>query len=260
MEKASIVIVGAGPAGLMAAEVLAEAGAKVTVCDAMAAPARKFLLAGKSGLNLTKAEPPERFIAHYGSAAERLRPALDRFGSDDVRAWTERLGIETFVGSSGRVFPKAMKASPLLRAWLKRLGGRGVELRTRHRWLGFDAGAPLFETPEGQVRLNADAVLLALGGASYPRLGSDAAWVPILSDEGIAIAPLRPANCGFDCAWSPAFVERFAGTPVKSVTATSYAGTSAGEFVVSAHGIEGGLVYEHSAALRDALERDGTAG
>ena len=259
MEKASIVIVGAGPAGLMAAEVLAEAGAKVTICDAMAAPARKFLLAGKSGLNLTKAEPPERFITHYGSAAERLRPALDRFGSDDVRAWTEGLGIETFVGSSGRVFPKAMKASPLLRAWLKRLGGRGVELRTRHRWLGLDAGAPIFETPEGQVRITADAVLLALGGASYPRLGSDAAWVPILSNEGIAIAPLRPANCGFDCAWSPTFVERFAGAPVKSVTATSYAGTSAGEFVVSAHGIEGGLVYEHSAALRDAFERDGTA-
>ncbi len=243
----------------MAAEVLAEAGAKVTVCDAMAAPARKFLLAGKSGLNLTKAEPPERFIAHYGAAAERLRPALDQFGSDDVRAWVEGLGIETFVGSSERVFPKAMKASPLLRAWLKRLGDMGVELRTRHRWLGFDAGTPIFETPEGQVRVGADAVLLTLGGASYPRLGSDAAWVPILSAEGIAIAPLRPANCGFDCVWSSAFIERFAGTPVKSVTATSDAGTSAGEFVVSAHGIQGSLVYEHSAALRDALERDGTA-
>ena len=259
MENASIVIVGAGPAGLMAAEVLAEAGAKVTVCDAMAAPARKFLLAGKSGLNLTKAEPSERFVAHYGAAAERLKPALDQFGNNEVRAWADGLGIETFVGSSGRVFPKVMKASPLLRAWLKRLGGMGVDLRTRHRWFGFDADAPLFETPEGQVRLSADAVLLALGGASYPRLGSDAAWVPILSDEGIAIRPLRPANCGFDCAWSPTFVERFAGAPVKSVTATSDAGTSAGEFVVSAHGIEGSLVYEHSAALRDALERDGTA-
>ncbi len=259
MEHGSIVIVGAGPAGLMAAEVLAEAGEKVVLCDAMAAPARKLLLAGKSGLNLTKAEPFERFVARYGAAAEVLEPSLDRFGNDDVRAWAEGLGIATFVGSSGRVFPKAMKASPLLRAWLKRLGGLGVELRARHRWVGFDKGAPVFTTPDGQVRVEADAVVLALGGASYPRLGSDAAWVPILEAQDIAIAPLRPANCGFDCAWSAGFAERYAGLPVKSVSAASDAGTSAGEFVVSAGGIEGSLVYEHSAALRDALERDGSA-
>ena len=255
----SVAIIGGGPAGLMAAEHLAGKGHRVTVYDAMPTVGRKFLLAGKSGLNITHAEDYARFVTRYGAANGRLRPVLDLMTPDAIRAWAADLGTETFVGSSGRVFPKVMKASPLLRAWLKRLEGAGVTILTRHRWTGFNGEALLFETPDGQKRVVADATLLALGGASWPKLGSDAAWVPLLKAEGIDIAPLRPANCGFDCDFSESFDSRFSGQPVKSVKATSAAGTTQGEFVISRGGIEGSLIYAHSAALRDALDRDGQA-
>ena len=255
----SVAIIGGGPAGLMAAEHLAGKGHRVTVYDAMPTVGRKFLLAGKSGLNITHAEDYARFVTRYGAANDRLRPVLDLMTPDAIRVWAADLGTETFVGSSGRVFPKVMKASPLLRAWLKRLEGMGVTILTRHRWTGFDGDALLFDTPDGQKRVVADATLLALGGASWPRLGSDAAWVPLLEAEGIEITPLRPANCGFDCDFSEGFDTRFSGQPVKSVRATSAAGTTQGEFVISKGGIEGSLIYAHSAALRDALDRDGQA-
>ncbi|CDZ41782.1 Flavoprotein, HI0933 family/uncharacterized flavoprotein, family [Neorhizobium galegae bv. officinalis] len=254
-----IAIIGGGPAGLMAAEVLSAAGHAVTVYEAMPTFGRKFLLAGKSGLNITHSEDFSSFAERFGNASPRLRPALEAFTPDDVRAWAAGLGTETFVGTSGRVFPKAMKASPLLRAWLRRLEAQGVTLSTRHRWVGFAENGYRFETPEGPVTVRPDAALLALGGASWPRLGSDAAWVPWLRDKGIVIADLRPANCGFDVAWSEAFRERFAGEPLKSVSTTSGAGIFPGEFVVSKHGIEGSLVYAHSAALRDRLVAEGRA-
>ncbi|MBB4274832.1 TIGR03862 family flavoprotein [Rhizobium mongolense] len=254
MKKKQISIIGGGPAGLMAAEVLSAAGHAVTIYEAMPTVARKFLLAGKSGLNITHSEDYERFVARFGKASDRLRPALDGFKPDDVRAWAEGLGTETFTGSSGRVFPKVMKASPLLRAWIARLEAHGVSILTRHRWTGFEDGGYAFETPQGHRVIHPDAALLALGGASWPRLGSNAAWVPWLHEKGVSIAPFRPANCGFDVDWSETFRGRFAGEPLKSVTATSPAGTFPGEFVITRHGIEGSLVYAHSAALRDALE------
>ncbi|MCQ1767120.1 TIGR03862 family flavoprotein [Neorhizobium galegae] len=259
MMTKQIAIIGGGPAGLMAAEVLSAAGHAVTVYEAMPTFGRKFLLAGKSGLNITHSEDFSSFAERFGNASPRLRPALEAFTPDDVRAWAAGLGTETFVGTSGRVFPKAMKASPLLRAWLRRLEAQGVTLSTRHRWVGFAENGYRFETPEGPVTVRPDAALLALGGASWPRLGSDAAWVPWLRDKGIVIADLRPANCGFDVAWSEAFRERFAGEPLKSVSTTSGAGIFPGEFVVSKHGIEGSLVYAHSAALRDRLVAEGRA-
>lgn len=255
----NVAIIGGGPAGLMAAERLAAKGHLVTVYDAMPTVGRKFLLAGKSGLNITHAEDYARFVTRYGAANDRLRPVLDLMTPEAIRAWAAGLGTETFVGTSGRVFPNVMKASPLLRAWLKRLEGMGVTILIRHRWTGFDADALLFDTPDGPKRVTADATLLALGGASWPKLGSDAAWVPLLEAEGIDIAPLRPANCGFDCDFSESFDTRFCGQPVKSVKATSAAGTTQGEFVISRGGIEGSLIYAHSAALRCALDRDGQA-
>ncbi|MND52681.1 dihydropyrimidine dehydrogenase subunit A [compost metagenome] len=255
----TIAIIGGGPAGLAAAEQLSAAGLAVTVYDAMPTFARKFLLAGKSGLNITHSEDFTRFAERFGQASPRLRPALDAFTPDDVRRWAAELGTETFIGTSGRVFPMVMKASPLLRAWLKRLEAQGVTLKTRHRWTGFDTGGYRFTTPDGEITIRPDAALLALGGASWPRLGSDAAWVPWLTDQGIKIHDLQPANCGFDVAWSEIFTERFAGAPLKSVSTTSDAGTYPGEFVISKHGIEGSLVYAHSAALRDRLLRDGKA-
>ncbi|MFK4768931.1 TIGR03862 family flavoprotein [Rhizobium sp. ZW T2_16] len=255
----TIAIIGGGPAGLAAAEQLSAAGLAVTVYDAMPTFARKFLLAGKSGLNITHSEDFSGFAERFGQASPRLRPALNAFTPDDVRRWAAELGTETFVGTSGRVFPTVMKASPLLRAWLKRLEAQGVTLKTRHRWTGFDADGYCFATPDGEVTIRPDATLLALGGASWPRLGSDAAWVPWLKDQGIAVRDLQPANCGFDVGWSEIFVERFAGAPLKSVSTTSDAGTYPGEFVISKHGIEGSLVYAHSAALRDRVLRDGKA-
>jgi uncharacterized flavoprotein (TIGR03862 family) len=257
MKKKQIAIIGGGPAGLMTAETLAGSGHAITVYDAMPTVARKFLLAGKSGLNITHSEDYAQFAARFGSASSRLRPALDALTPDDIRRWAGELGTETFVGSSGRVFPTVMKASPLLRAWLARLETQGVVIARRHRWIGFADGGLIFETQEGRMVIQPDAALLALGGASWPKLGSDAAWVPWLRERGVDIAPFRPANCGFDVNWSEVFRERFAGAPLKAVTATSAAGTFPGEFVISEHGIEGSLVYVHAAALRDDLERDG---
>jgi uncharacterized flavoprotein (TIGR03862 family) len=243
----------------MAAEVLGSAGHKVSVYEAMPTVGRKFLLAGKSGLNLTHAESYEQFRSRFGDASPRLRDALDAFTPENVREWAAGLGTETFVGSSQRVFPRAMKASPLLRAWLRHLDGLGVEIFTRHRWTGFEGSALRFEAPQGPLTVEADAVLLALGGASWPRLGSDAAWTGWLTERGVAINPFRPANCGFDVAWSDVMRTGFAGAPAKGVSATSSIGTLPGEFVVSADGVEGSLVYHHAAALRDGLEREGRA-
>jgi uncharacterized flavoprotein (TIGR03862 family) len=251
----TIAIIGGGPAGLAAADILSETGHDVTVYDAMPTIGRKFLLAGKSGLNLTHAEDHDTFVGRFGAATPRLRRALDAFPPAAVREWADGLGSETFVGTSGRVFPKVMKASPLLRAWRRRLEESGVSIITRWRWTGLaDAGGFLFETPEGLRHVTSDATLLALGGASWPRLGSDARWVGPLGAAGVRIHPFRPANCGFDVAWSADFVARFAGAAVKSVVATSGAGSFQGEFVISRHGIEGSLVYAHSASLRDALD------
>ena len=263
MASASIAIIGGGPAGLMAAEVLSAHGHAISIFDAMPSLGRKLLLAGKTGLNITHSEPHERFVTRYGAANDWLKPMLDAFGPRAVETWANGLGAECFSGSSGRVFPKAMKASPLLRAWLKRLEAQGVKLFKRHRWTGVEAGAGglalSFETPEGESRLAFDAGLLALGGASWPRLGSDGGWVKILEGHGVPVSSLKPANCGFDVSWSEHFASRFAGAPVKGVTAKSDAGTMPGEFVVSQTGIEGSLVYAHSAALRDLLEAQGKA-
>jgi uncharacterized flavoprotein (TIGR03862 family) len=259
MAGKQIAIIGGGPAGLMAAEVLSLSGHAVTVYDAMPTFGRKFLLAGKSGLNITHSEDYDRFASRFGGASDRLRPALDTFTPADVRAWAAGLGTETFVGTSGRVFPKAMKASPLLRAWLGRLEAQGAKLLKRHRWTGFAGDDLVFETPNGRAVIRSDATLLALGGASWPRLGSDGAWATLLRNEGVEITDLQPANCGFDVAWSDIFKNRFAGAPLKSVTATSDAGTFPGEFVISGHGIEGSLVYANAAALRDRLSLDGRA-
>ncbi|WP_274532525.1 TIGR03862 family flavoprotein [Devosia sp. Leaf420] len=252
-------IIGGGPAGLMAAEILATAGHSVTVFEAMPTVGRKFLMAGKSGLNITHAESHSALLDRYGAARPMLENALNRFTGEDVRTWCAGLGVETFVGSSGRVFPKAMKASPLLRAWLARLQDLGVTIRSQCRWTGFDGNSLTFETRTGEERHQFDAVLLALGGASWPRLGSDAAWVAPLRMQGVEITPFLPANCGFEVAWSSFFIERFAGQPLKSVTATSAAGTIPGEFVVNRWGIEGSLVYAHAATLRDEIIAKGTA-
>lgn len=250
-----IAIVGGGPAGLMAAEVISGAGYFVTVYEGMPTVGRKLLMAGKSGLNLTHAEAMGDFFSRFGAARAFLKPILAAFDNEAVREWAAGLGSETFVGSSGRVFPKAMKASPLLRAWLERLAEQGTAIQTRHRWLGFEGDKLVFETPEGEVREAFDAVVLALGGASWPRLGSDAAWVPWLEARGVAVDRFRPANCGFDVDWSEHIIERFAGAPVKAVAV----GPIRGEFVISRTGVEGSLVYGQSGALRDGLEAGPTA-
>ncbi len=257
----SIAIVGGGPAGLMAAErIVAVDGQKVAIFDAMPSPGRKFLMAGRGGLNITHAEPADAFAGRYGSRRGILEPLLREFGPEHLRAWIHGLGIETFVGTSGRVFPKEMKAAPLLRAWLHRLRVAGVEIRVRHRWLGWDAtGALRFLTPDGERLARFDAVVLALGGGSWAKLGSDGAWVPLLAHEGVPVAPLQPANCGFDVAWSPHFSARFAGHPVKSVVASVGERRQQGEFNITASGIEGGLIYALSAPLRDRLTATGAA-
>ncbi|MBI5785096.1 MAG: TIGR03862 family flavoprotein [Rhodocyclales bacterium] len=256
----AVAVIGGGPAGLMAAEVLSQAGMGVDVFDAMPSVGRKFLMAGKGGLNLSHAEPREQFVARYGDRRKFVEPWLAKFGADELRAWASKLGIETYVGSSGRIFPIDMKAAPLLRAWLHRLRASGVKFHARHRWLGWNAdGALRFATPGGETSIRADAVVLALGGGSWAKLGSDGAWVPALKDAGIAVAPLKPANCGFDVAWSDFFRNKFAGEPVKSVAASFGSVTRRGEFVVTGHGVEGGLVYALSAPLRDAIEAHGHA-
>lgn len=270
--RVDVAVIGAGPAGLMAAETLAAAGLSVDLYDAMPSVGRKFLMAGKGGMNLTHSEPGPQFVARYGSRADAVGGWLGRFGADDLRSWVHRLGIDTFVGSSGRVFPVDMKAAPLLRAWLGRLRGAGVRLHVRHRWLGWreqDVAGPgclRFATPDGEREVKARAVVLALGGASWPRLGSDAAWVPWLQAQRVGVAPLVPSNCGFETAWSEHFRERFAGQPVKAVAmALADDGTGPqpafrqGEFVISETGIEGSLVYALSAPIRDRIAAQGRA-
>jgi uncharacterized flavoprotein (TIGR03862 family) len=236
VQQLEVTIVGAGPAGLMAAEVLATGGAKVTIVDHMPNPARKFLLAGRGGLNLTHSEPMEALLERYGPAAEFLTPAIRAFPPSALVEWVNGLGIETFVGSSGRVFPKQMKASPLLRAWLKRLEALGVTLKSRTRWEGFDG----------------NTTILAMGGASWPQLGSDAEWIPIVRAENIRVNAFRPANSRFLVDWTPVFRNRFAGTPVKNV-GLNYSGTKVrGELMISSEGIEGGAIYAISRHMRDA--------
>lgn len=261
----SAAVIGGGPAGLMAAETLLAAGISVDLYDAMPSVGRKFLLAGKGGLNLTHAEDSSRFITRYGARQAQIGPLLGQFGVAQLRDWVQGLGVETFVGSSQRVFPKEMKAAPLLRAWLHRLRGAGLRIHVRHRWQGWnDEGALRFNTPQGEKTVNASATILALGGASWSRLGSDGAWVPLLEARGIAVAPLQPANCGFDIAWSHFLREKHAGQPLKAVTAffTDASGTTHrrnGELMVSDYGIEGSLVYALSAPLRDAISLQGSA-
>ncbi|TXT29849.1 MAG: hypothetical protein FD131_2138 [Rhodocyclaceae bacterium] len=261
-----VAIIGGGPAGLMAAEMLAAADAtvnpkKVEIFESMPSVGRKFLMAGKGGMNITHSEPLADFIGRYGERAGHIAPLLDAFGPTQLREWIHGLGIDTFVGTSGRVFPTDMKAAPLLRAWLHRLRGQGVAIHVRHRWLGWAADGSLrFATPAGEIAVEADAVVLALGGGSWAKLGADGAWVPVLADRGIEVAPLKPANCGFDVAWGPYFRERFAGAPVKAVSARCHGHPEKkGEFNITATGIEGGLIYAVSAPLRDALARDGSA-
>jgi hypothetical protein len=269
-------VIGGGPAGLMAAEVLTQDGVAVDLFDAMPSVGRKFLLAGRGGLNLTHSEPPESFLTRYGDRSSALRDAISAFGAAEVRRWAADLGIETFVGTSGRVFPTDMKAAPLLRAWLHRLRAAGVRLHTRHRWTGWEpaTGDLIFDTPAGRAVHSAGATVLALGGASWPRLGSDGAWVPLLAARSVPIATLQPANCGFDAAstrangvdgtgWSDHLRERYAGQPVKPVAARMDTDrpedSKQGEFVLTETGIEGSLVYAFSQRLRDEIARLGYA-
>ena len=255
-----VAVIGGGPAGLMAAETLAAQGLRVDLFDAMPSVGRKFLLAGKGGLNLTHAEPLAQFVGRYGTRAGQLEGWLQAFGPAELRAWAATLGVTTFVGSSERVFPLDMKAAPLLRAWLHRLREGGVRFHMRHRWQGWDdAGELLFDAPQGRVQRQPAATVLALGGASWPRLGSDGAWWPWLRSRGVDLAPLLPSNCGFDVAWSAYFSQRFAGQPLKSVALAMPGFHQRGEFVVTATGVEGSLIYAASAALREAIVAQGEA-
>ncbi|AWO90900.1 MULTISPECIES: BaiN/RdsA family NAD(P)/FAD-dependent oxidoreductase [Bradyrhizobium] len=252
--ESHVAIIGAGPAGLMAAEVLAQGGARVTVYDAMPSAGRKFLMAGRGGLNLTHSEPLPQFMPRYREAAAKLQAAIEAFPPDALRAWSAALGEPTFVGTSGRVFPRAFKASPLLRAWLRRLDASGVRFAFRHRWTGWDGEERLlFQTRSGTSVVAADATVLALGGASWPRLGSDGGWVDILAANGITISKLRPANSGFTVAWSELFRDRFEGQPLKGVALTIGAHTVRGEAMITRGGIEGGAIYALSAELREAV-------
>jgi uncharacterized flavoprotein (TIGR03862 family) len=247
----SVAIIGGGPAGLIAAEVLSAAGRTVSVYDRMPSLGRKFLMAGRGGLNLTHSEPLDAFVSRYGPAAEQLAPMIEAFSPSDLTAWAQGLGQETFVGSSGRVFPRSLKASPLLRAWLARLAGQGVTFHLRHDWRGWSAdGALSFGTPDGAVSASADAVILALGGASWPKLGSNGDWSAMLAQRGVEVAPFAPANSGFDAAWSSVFAERFAGRPLKNIALSFQGRTVRGEAMIAAYGLEGGAVYALSSALR----------
>ncbi len=260
-----IAIIGGGPAGLMAAEAACAAGVQVDLYDAMASVGRKFLLAGKGGLNLTHSEPTEKFLSRYGARRPQIAPLVASCGPDALRAWARGLGIDTFVGSSGRVFPTDLKAAPLLRGWLRRLRQAGVRFHVRHRWIGWDdRGWLSFATPEGPRSVQADAVVLALGGGSWPKLGSDASWVSLLERRGLHIAPLQAANCGFDVGWSEHFLTKFAGHPVKSVAiiVRNDAGAESwhpGEFVITETGVEGGVIYAVSASLRNEILVQGVA-
>lgn len=255
-----VAVIGAGPAGLMAAEVLARGGARVTVYDVMPSAGRKFLMAGRGGLNLTHIEPLPDFLKRYGAAEARLAPSIAAFTPTALRDWSEALGQPTFVGSSGRVFPQAFKASPLLRAWLRRLDENGVQFAFRHRWTGWDdQGRLIFGTPSRLQAVACKATVLALGGASWPRLGSDGAWVEVLAAKGVNIAPLRPANSGFTVAWSEIFKNRFEGQPLKGVALSFGKQSVRGEAMVTRSGIEGGGVYALSSVLREAVIADGKA-
>lgn len=252
----TVAIIGGGPAELMAAEQLAKAGVAVTVYDRMPSLGRKFLMAGRGGLNLTHSEALEKFVPRYGRAADRMRPVVEHFSPDAVRAWCEGLGQEIFVGSSGRVFPKAFKASPLLRAWLRRLDSLGVRFASLHDWRGWgEDGSLIFAGPETKkVYVKPDATILALGGASWPRLGADGSWVSILEKQEIDVVALKPSNCGFTVKWSDLFRSRFEGEPLKSIALTFDGVTVKGDAMITAQGIEGGAVYALSAALRNAIE------
>ncbi|WP_323744609.1 TIGR03862 family flavoprotein [Pseudomonas sp. UFMG81] len=251
---------GGGPAGLMAAEALARRGVAVEVFDAMPSVGRKFLLAGVGGMNITHSEPYPAFVGRYAERQGEIDGLLRGFDADALRQWIHGLGIETFVGTSGRVFPRDMKAAPLLRAWLKRLREAGVVIHTRHRWLGWNAdGALRIAYPQGELQVQADAVVLALGGGSWARLGSDGAWMPLLGEQGVDISPLRASNCGFEVAgWSALLVDKFAGAPLKNIALNvPGAAPRKGEFILTAQGVEGSLVYAWSAQVREAIERDG---
>jgi uncharacterized flavoprotein (TIGR03862 family) len=263
-EGQRVAVIGGGPAGLMAADVLRAAGHAVDLYDAMGSVGRKFLLAGKGGLNLTHSEPTERFVARYAERSEWIGAWLQAFGAAALRDWARGFGVETFVGSSGRVFPVDLKAAPLLRGWVRRLRERGVVFHTHHRWRGWEqSGAQHFDTPRGELRVMPAATVLALGGASWPELGSDGTWTVPLAAQGVDVAALQPANCGFECDWSERLVARHAGAPVKPVRLRfvdlqGVAHDQQGEFIVTSHGIEGSLVYALSAPLRDTLRTSGT--
>lgn len=268
----SVAVIGGGPAGLMAAEVLCQGGVTVDLFDAMPSVGRKFLLAGKGGMNITHSEDLPSFAGRYGNREKNIAPLLNTFTPDALREWIHALGIETFVGSSGRVFPREMKAAPLLRAWLHRLREAGVTFHMRHRWLGWAENNTLCfavpnaekaeKTDKSEKLVQADAVILALGGGSWAHLGSDGLWIPLLAQRGIAVAPLKPANCGFDTNWSEHFSSRFAGKPVKTVV-LSYIDQAGiehrkqGEIMITATGVEGGLIYALSAGLRDQIAQNG---
>jgi uncharacterized flavoprotein (TIGR03862 family) len=258
--QAQVAVIGGGPAGLMAAEVLAGGGARVTIYERMPSAGRKFLLAGRGGLNLTHSEALETLLERYGAAGPRLRAAIEAFSPADLRAWCEGLGQVTFVGSSGRIFPQALKASPLLRAWLRRLAAMGVEFEPRHLWVGWDAdGGLIFDAPQGRVPVQADATVLALGGASWPRLGSDGGWVEVMAKAGIKLTPLMPANCGFIADWSDVFVNRFEGQPLKRVGLFFAGQTARGEALITRGGLEGGAIYALSGPLRETIAAHGEA-
>ena len=260
-----IVIIGGGPAGLMAAEMASAAGAQVELYEAMASVGRKFLLAGKGGLNLTHSEPFEAFLSRYGPRRLQVGPLIESFSPDALRAWAHGLGVHTFVGTSKRVFPSDLKAAPLLRTWLRRLRKAGVQFHVRHRWCGWDQhGALCFTTPHGTCAVQTDAVVLALGGGSWPKLGSDGAWVPILAKRNVPIAPLQPANCGFDVPWSEHFRIKYAGSAVKTVGVITKSVDNAvarhmGDFVITDYGVEGGVIYAASASSRDKIAVEGAA-
>jgi uncharacterized flavoprotein (TIGR03862 family) len=268
IESVNVAVVGGGPAGLMAAEALAAGGARVDVFDAMPSAGRKFLMAGKGGMNLTHSEPAGAFLARYGARSPDIAPLLARFDANALRDWVHGLGVETFVGSSGRVFPTDMKAAPMLRAWLHRLRASGVTFHMRHRWLGWandDASVSRFATPSGEKQIRHDAIVLALGGASWPQLGSDGAALPVLAARGVAVRPFAPSNCGFDVDWSEHFKSRSAGEPLKSVAigvprADGALDWRVGECLITEHGIEGSLIYAMSAPIRDRIAASGGAG
>ncbi|MDK9696155.1 MAG: TIGR03862 family flavoprotein [Siculibacillus sp.] len=257
MGAREVVVVGGGPAGLTAAEVIAGAGHHVTVVERMPSIGRKLMMAGRGGLNLTHSEAGDRFLGRYGAAEAFLTPSIAAFQPNDLRDWARGLGEETFVGTSGRVFPCSFKASPLLRAWARRLADLGVAFRTRTRWTGFTPGGVTVVGPAGEETIVADAVVLGLGGASWPRLGSDGAWTSILAAEGVEIVPLRPTNCGFTVAWSEIFRGRFEGEPLKRIAVRFAEHVSVGEAVVTSDGLEGGAIYGLSAVLREAIAAGG---